>query len=111
MKYQLDTFLYRLDETTSIFALKFAINSSDYVDTHSPPSIATIVGIPMYISPNIYTVAFKDGSLLEDTKDLLSTALEHNPTKPSLSLPTWIKGGANGTLFLNDMSKPRHGTL
>jgi hypothetical protein len=26
-------------------------------------------------------------------------------------LPTWVKGGANATLFLNLMSKPRRGTL
>jgi len=26
-------------------------------------------------------------------------------------LPTWVKGGANATLFLHSMSKPRHGTL
>jgi hypothetical protein len=26
-------------------------------------------------------------------------------------LPDWIKGGANATLFLFEMSKPRHGTL
>jgi len=24
-------------------------------------------------------------------------------------LPHWVKGGANATLFLSDMSKPRHG--
>jgi hypothetical protein len=26
-------------------------------------------------------------------------------------LPSWIKGGANATLFLNNMPKPRHGKL
>jgi hypothetical protein len=78
-KYHSGTFLYRLDETTSIFALKFAIDSSVYVHTHFPPSITTIVCILTYNSPNIYTVAFKDGSLLEYTENLLSTAPEHNP--------------------------------
>jgi len=33
-------------------------------------------------------------------------------TSPTLSLlPFWVEGGANATLFLHSMSKPRHGVL
>jgi hypothetical protein len=32
-------------------------------------------------------------------------------TSSSSLLPTWIQGGVNATLFLFDMSKPRHGKL
>jgi hypothetical protein len=34
--YQPGTFIYRLDESTSIFAPKFALGSSVFVHTHSP---------------------------------------------------------------------------
>jgi hypothetical protein len=37
-----------------------------------------------------------------------------SPCKPDSTtslLPKWIKGGANATLFLSSMSKPRHGKL
>jgi hypothetical protein len=34
--------------------------------------VAKVVGIPTYNTPNIYTVAFKDGSISEYTDDLLS---------------------------------------
>jgi hypothetical protein len=109
-RYQSGTFFYRLDESTSIFAPKFNINSSVYVHTYSPPSLATIIGIPTYQSPNIYIVSFKDGSISEYTEDLLSLAPTNLADTPTL-LPSWIKGGANATLFLTSMSKPCHGTL
>jgi len=79
--------------------------------THSPPSLATIISIPTYQSPDIYTVVFKDGSLAEYTENILSLAPEVSETSPPSLLPSWIKGGAKATLFLYDMSKPRHGTL
>jgi hypothetical protein len=50
-KYQAGTFFYRLDETTSIFSPKYALDTSVYIHTHSPPSIATIIGIPTYKNP------------------------------------------------------------
>ncbi len=108
-KYQAGTFLYRLDETNSIFAPKFNIDSSVLVHTHSPPSTAKIIGIPSYQAPNIYTVAFRDGSVAEYTEDLLSLAPDHMIV--STILPSWIKGGANATLFLESMPKPKHGVL
>jgi hypothetical protein len=57
-KYQSGTFIYRLDESNSIFAPKFAIEAQAYFHTHSPSSLATLIGIPTYKSPNVYTVAF-----------------------------------------------------
>jgi hypothetical protein len=110
-KYQSGTFFYRLDETNSIFSPKFALDSKVNVHTHSPPPITQIVGLPTYDSPHVYTVAFRDGSLPEYTDNLLSAApVLNQEIVPSL-LPRRIKGGANATLFLHSMSKPRHGTL
>jgi hypothetical protein len=45
------------------------------VSTHSPPTVAIVVGLPNYDHPNFYTVAFKDRSISEYKKDLLSAAL------------------------------------
>jgi hypothetical protein len=82
-----------------------------HVHTHSPPPIAKIIGLPTYESPNVYTVAFKDGSVSEYTYDLLSVSSVSAPGMTPSLLPTWIQKGANATLFLHNMSKPRHGTL
>jgi hypothetical protein len=82
-----------------------------YVHTHSPPSLATIIGIPTYQTPDIYTVAFKDGSLSEYSEDLLSLAPVPSSSQTISLLPPWLKGGTKATLFLHDMTKPRHGTL
>lgn len=109
-KYQPGTFIYRLDELTSIFAPTFPLDTTVYVHTHSPPSLATVIGIPSYNNPDVYTVAFKDGSISEYTPDLLSVAPSSVSSKSTL-LPSWVQGGANATLFLNSMPKPRHGTL
>jgi hypothetical protein len=72
LKYQPGVFIYRIDESSSVFSPTYALDSSVYVHTHSPPSVAKVVGIPTYNTPNIYTVAFKDGSISEYTDDLLS---------------------------------------
>jgi hypothetical protein len=108
-KYQSGMFLYRLDESTHIFAPQYNLDTNVYVHTHSPPSVAKIIGILTYNAPNIYTVVYPDGSISEYTADLLSAA----PTTLSnySSLPPWIKGGTDATLFLHQMSKPRHGKL
>jgi hypothetical protein len=108
LRYQYGTFIYRLDETTSIHAPKFLLDSHVYVHTHSPPWVAKVIGIPTYDTPNIYTVCYKDGSIAEYLDDQLSAVNSTVSTKPTL-LPTWIKGGCNATLFLADMPKPRHG--
>jgi hypothetical protein len=111
LKYKPGSFIYRLDESTSIFAPKYNIDSSVYVNTHSPPSIATVIEIPSYFAPDVHTGAFKDGSISEYTEGMLSTV---NNTLSTLSLsllPYWVVEGANATLFLSSMSKPHHGKL
>jgi hypothetical protein len=45
-KYQAGTFIYRIDKTNSIFAPTFKVDSQVLVHTHSPPSLATVIGIP-----------------------------------------------------------------
>jgi hypothetical protein len=111
LKYQPGTFIYRLDESSSIFEPKFALKSKVYVHTHSLPSSGTIIGIPTYNHPDIYTVAFPDGSLSEYSSDLLGPASPVCIPSSTSLLPKWIKGGAKATLFLEHMSKPCHGTL
>jgi hypothetical protein len=57
-KYQPGLFIYHLDETNTIFAPKFPLNSHVHVHTHSPPLCTKIIGIPTYDTPNVYTVVF-----------------------------------------------------
>jgi hypothetical protein len=109
-QYQPGTFVYRLDESTAVFSPTFPLESSVLVHTHSPPSPATVIGVPTYEYPNVYTVAFKDGSICEYPTEMLSLAPTSTLSEVSL-LPKWIKDGVNATLFLHSMSKPRHGTL
>jgi hypothetical protein len=111
LKYQPGVFIYCIDESNTMFAPTYQLDSSVYVNTHSPPSLAKVIGILTYKSPEIYTVVFSDGSISEYSTDVLSSAdSPSSPLKPTL-LPKWIKGGANATLFLENMAKPRHGTL
>jgi len=84
LKYLPGTFNYRLDETTSIFAPKFSLESPVLVHTHSPPSKGVVIGIPTYQHPDLYTVVFPDGSLAEYTSDLLSPANSHASGTTSL---------------------------
>ena len=85
MKYQPGTFIYRLDKSTTVFTPKFPIDSTVHVHTHSPPSTDTIIGLPSYDAPNVYTVSFCDGSVSEYTDNLLSLVPDHNlPTQSSL---------------------------
>jgi len=111
LKYQPGTFIYRLDESTSVFAPKFCLDTPVFVHTHSPPSRATVIGIPSYSHPDVYTVSYPDGSIAEYTSDLLSLAPSNTSRNISSLLPSWIKGGANATLFLDQMAKPKHGRL
>jgi len=95
LHYQPVTFIYRLDEPSSIFTPKFPLDSNVYVHTHSPPHQATIVGIPSYDCPDIYTVKFSDGSLAEysDTTNILEAAPVLSPILTPSILPNWIQGG------------------
>jgi len=67
--YQPGLFLYRLDESNTVFAPTFPLDSSVHVHTHSPPSCAKVIGLPSNQSPQIYTVVFSDGSVAEYTED------------------------------------------
>jgi hypothetical protein len=110
-KYQPEVFIYRLDESTSIFTPKFMLESSVLMHTHSPPSMVTVIGIPTYDKLDVYTVSFCDGSISEYTEDLLSAVPPVSPSSVSSLLPKWIKGGVRATLFLQTMHQPKHGTL
>jgi hypothetical protein len=65
----------------------------------------------MYHNPDIYTVALKDGSIGEYTSDIFSVVPLNSSSSNASLLPSWTKGGANATLFLTHMGKPKHGTL
>jgi hypothetical protein len=113
-RYQPGTFIYRLDESTTIFEPKFLLDSKVLVHTYSPPHLATVVGLPTYSRPDIYTVSFQDGSLAEYSvnNNLLEASSIPSTSSPSTPLlPYWVKGGSNATLFLHTMTKPRHGKL
>jgi hypothetical protein len=107
-KYQAGTFIFQLDETTTAYEPTFPIDSKVLVHTHSPPHLATIIGTPSYIKPNVYTVKFHDNSISEYS--ILDDLLEAAPTssqKPNTPLlPERVKGGSTTTLFLTTMSKP-----
>jgi hypothetical protein len=112
-KYQPGTFIYRLDESNSVFTPKYNLDSSVLIHTHSPPHKARIIGIPSYDKPNVYTVVFADGSIAEyaDTDNLIELLPDVPNTESPNLLPNWIQNGSNATLFLTSMSKPRHGKL
>jgi hypothetical protein len=111
--YQAGMCLYRLDETTNMYAPSFPLDSTVLVNTHSSPHVAKIIGTPSYTRPDIYTVRFKDDSIAEySIQDNVLEIAPHSSTRSSISLlPDWVKGGATATLFLSHMSKPRHGRL
>jgi hypothetical protein len=81
----------------------------------SPPLItnSNLIGIPSYDRPDIYTVAFQDGSIAEysDSNNILEACPTSNSISPCSILLTWIQEGAKATLFLSDMTKPRQGKL
>jgi hypothetical protein len=98
--------LYRLDETTNMYAPSFPLDSTVLVNTHSPPHAATIIGTPSYTRPDIYTVRFKDNSIAEYSiqDNVLEIAPQSSPQSSTLSsislLLDWVKGGATATLFI-----------
>jgi hypothetical protein len=112
-KYKAGTFRYQLDETTTLFSPKFALDSTVFVHTHSLPHVATIIGTPSYIRPDIYTVKFQDDSIGEYSipENLLEATSTPSPKSVTSILSDWIKGGATATLFLSTMTKPKHGRL
>jgi hypothetical protein len=52
-RYQSGTFIHRLDETTTMFAPTFPLESQVLVHSHSPPYLATVIGTPSYLRPDI----------------------------------------------------------
>ncbi len=76
-RYQPGTFIYRLDESTTMYAPKFHLDSTVLVHIHTPPHKATVIGIPTYSHPNIYTVKFQDGTIAEYSSN--SNILESVP--------------------------------
>ena len=101
-----------MDETTTVYAPTFTLDSQVLVHSHSPPHVATIIGTPTYSRPDIYTVQFKDNSTAEySLSDNLLEAVTVPSPKSNKLFPKWIKGGAPATLFLYDMPKPRLGRL
>jgi hypothetical protein len=46
--YQPGVFIYRLDETTTIYQPKFPLDSTVLVHTHSPLHVAKVIGLPSY---------------------------------------------------------------
>jgi len=48
------TFLYRIDEWNYIFTPKFHLDVEVLVNTHSPPHLAKVIGIPTYDRPDVY---------------------------------------------------------
>jgi hypothetical protein len=111
--YQPGTFIYRLDESTTMYAPKFHLDSTVLVHTHTPPIKATVIGIPTYSHPDIYTVKFQDGTIAEysSTSNILESVPDTSSIDKPTLLPEWIKGGCTATLFLHNMSKPNHGRL
>jgi hypothetical protein len=76
--------------------------------------VATVVGLPTYDRPDIYTVSFSDGSLAEYSvnDNLIEPApVSLSPSTEPTLLPHWVQGGSNITLFLHNMTKPRHGKM
>jgi hypothetical protein len=59
-QYQPGIFIHRLDESNTIFAPKFMLDSMVYINTHSLPSLATVIGLPTYNNPDTLTNKLKD---------------------------------------------------
>jgi hypothetical protein len=92
---------------------KFSLDSDVLVHTHFPPHLAKVISIPTYSNPDVYTVQFQDGTLAEysSSSGVLEAAPILGPSNVTTALPDWIKGGVTATLFLTNMTKPRHGRL
>ncbi len=90
---------------------KFTLDADVLVHTHSPPNMAKIISIPSYDHPDIYMVIFSYESLAEYCDNILEAAPSIHSLVSNAILPSWIQGGANATLFLNDMAKPHYRKL
>jgi hypothetical protein len=88
LKYQPGCFIYLIDESNSIFAPSFPLESTVHVHTHSPPLVAKVIGLPTYTTPDVYTVVFPDGSMSEYTSDILSAVPNPSPELSTSVLPS-----------------------
>jgi len=75
-----------------------------YINTHSPPSLATVIGLPTYNNPDTYTVKFSDGTIAEylGSSHDMSLAPDLSSQHTTSILPHWIKGGCTATIFLHE---------
>jgi hypothetical protein len=101
-KYQPGTFIYHLDETNSIYTPQFNLDSTVLVHNHSPPHKATVLGLPSYVKPDIYTVVFANGTIAEYSNS--DNILEAVPASLTVSnsnilLPPWVQDNANATML------------
>jgi hypothetical protein len=110
MEYRPGNWIYTLDESTSLKTPIFKLDSTVLVHTHSPPHVAQVIDLPSALRPNIYTVKHKDGSIVDYKSEDLELAPKIDTHKVEF-LPSWIKEGANCTLYLKDMDAPKHGKL
>jgi hypothetical protein len=93
-KYQPGTFIYRLDETNSIYSLCFPLDSQVLVHTNSPPHKGIIIGVPTYTNPDLYVVKYSDGTIAEysSSSDVLEAVSSPSPITYTTTLPSWIQG-------------------
>jgi hypothetical protein len=91
-KYQPGTFLYRLDESNTVFTPKYNLESSVLIHTHSPPHKAMIIGLPTYNKPDVYTVVFADGTIAEysNSDNIIESIPQSQPIDTTIILPSWV---------------------
>jgi len=94
---------------------QFTPNQIVYIQDKGKHIPTKVITIPI-LDDNIYTLSYPDGSLHQHQSIDIST---HDPTlnplespNPQLStFPKWLTHLGKCTLFLNEMSKPKHGYL
>jgi len=128
---------YKIDETLcpgpafgleyegGLYFNKYCQNSEVYKPPLFPPqstvflnqdgSVKTAEIIAVPINDDLYTLQYEDGSIHQHSESELS------PTDPTITppmndprlktFPKWIKHNTKASLFLNSMTKPKHGYL
>ena len=86
---------------------KFAPETTIIVKSTQQPG--KIISIPDK-SDDIYTIQLESGDIMQYQEDDIDFP-PLPPNKHDFQIPTWIKDGCNATLYLKDMSDPKHGTL
>jgi len=92
----------------------FTPNQQVFIKTKNDKYISTkIVTIPM-LDDQIYTISYPDGSLHQHEASeifLNDPHIQHFPDNQLKTLPKWLHHLSKCTLFLNNMSRPKHGYL